>query len=149
MKKTDKQKILAFLAHHHLTVIATTDLKNRYPESALIAFTYNDKLELFFQTNKYSRKAVNLRKNPGVAFVIGLGLTELGTIQYQGKAEQLESQEEIDKCKQSFIARKSPTAKPEYLEHPDAIYFKVTPVWLAYIDYRQPKADVIEEWFKK
>lgn len=145
MKQTvERKKILHVLNRFYLTVIATANAENANPECALVAFVYNDKLELFFQTNKYSRKAGNLSNNPQVAFVMGLDLNDLVTVQYQGRAEQIIDAEEIAACKQMFIDRKSPTASPKYLEHPDAIYFKVTPTWIGFHDYSQDKPHVIE-----
>lgn len=143
--KKDQKKILAVLNKFYLTVVATANTENADPEAALVAYVFNDKLELFFQTNKYSRKAQNLKRNPQVAFVMGLDLNDLVTLQYQGRATQLINSEEIEVCKQMFIDRKSPTASPKYLEHPDAIYFKVIPTWIGLCDYsgNQP---VVVEW---
>lgn len=145
MKYTpEHKKILKILNRYYLTVIATANSGNSDPEAALVAYVFNDKLELFFQTNKYSRKATNLKKNSQVAFVMGLALEDLITLQYQGRATQITSTEEIGACKQMFIDRKSPTASPKYLEHPDAIYFKVTPTWIGCHDYTGKEPVVIE-----
>lgn len=146
-KKTERKKILTVLNRFYLTVIATANAENANPECALVAYVFNDKLELFFQTNRYSRKAVNLRQNPHVAFVMGLALNDLVTVQYQGRATQLTGAKEIEECRQMFIDRKSPTASPKYLEHPDAIYFKIVPTWIACCDYSQAKPHVIELHF--
>lgn len=140
----DHQSMLAFLRTHYLTVIATTDMIHPSPESALIAYVENDQLELFFQTNRHSRKAMNLQQNLHVSFVIGLDLNDLATLQYQGIARRLTDAEEIERCKQMFIDKKSPTASPKYLEHPDSIYFHVKPTWIGFIDYRGRKPKVIE-----
>lgn len=147
MKKEHK-KILTFLKKCDLTVISTADPENPDLESALIAFAENEKLEIFFQTNKYTRKAQNLQKNPHVAFVFGLTLHHRGTVQYQGVAEQIIKEEEVEACKQRFCVRKSPTAEPKYLNHPDAIYFKVLPRWIGFLDESPPKTTVTECRFR-
>lgn len=147
MKKrlaAEQKEVLTFINKYHLAVVTTTDLQNPHPESALVAFVCNDKFEFFFQTHKYSRKAANLAKNPHVAFVLGLGLHDLGTVQYQGRVEQLKTKKDIEKCKQHFISVNSPTSEPKYLDHPDAIYFKAVPQWIGYHDYTQKKTKVIE-----
>jgi len=147
MKKilsNDQKRVLTFINNYHLAVVTTTDLQNPYPESALVAFVCNETFEFFFQTNKFSRKAENIKKNQHVAFVLGLGLHDLGTIQYQGRVEQLAAKRDIERCKKHFIASGSPTAEPKYLDHPDALYFKVTPRWIGYHDYTKKKTNVIE-----
>jgi len=138
-----KQKILAFLRRQKLAVIATVDPALPAPESALIAFTEDDDLCLYFQTGKHTRKAANLRVNPYVSLVIGLELDDLITVQYEGKAEQLITPEDLEACKQRFIAKDSPTTE-EYFNHPSAIFFKVTPTWVGCSDYTGDKPDVIE-----
>jgi len=138
-----KQKILAFLRRQKLAVIATVDPARPAPESALIAFTEDDDLCLYFQTGKHTRKAANLRVNPYVSLVIGLELDDLITVQYEGKAEQLITPEDLEACKQRFIAKDSPTTE-EYFNHPSAIFFKVTPTWVGCSDYTGDKPDVIE-----
>lgn len=148
MKQTkDQKKILSVLNKFYLTVISTANMDTATPESALVAYVYNDKLELFFQTNRYSRKAANLKRNSQVACVMGLDLSDLVTLQYQGRAKQITDEQEVDVCKQLFIDRKSPTASPKYLEHPDAIYFKVTPTWIGCCEYTSKKPIVIELQF--
>ncbi|MBX6334969.1 pyridoxamine 5'-phosphate oxidase family protein [Candidatus Saccharibacteria bacterium] len=111
--------------------------------AALIAFTEDDDLCLYFQTGKHTRKAANLRVNPYVSLVIGLELDDLITVQYEGKAEQLITPEDLEACKQRFIAKDSPTTE-EYFNHPSAIFFKVTPTWVGCSDYTGDKPDVIE-----
>lgn len=145
MKQTKDHKIiLKVLNRFYLTVIATANPNNADPEAAMVAYVFNSNLELFFQTNKHSRKAQNLKQNSHVAFVMGLALDDLVTLQYQGRAAQITDAQEIESCKQMFIDRKSPTASPKYLEHPDAIYFKVTPTWIGCCDYTRKKPVVIE-----
>lgn len=140
---TDKEKIYLFIKHKMLAVIATTNTTTPYPESALVAFTEEPNLTLYFQTHKESRKANNIKGNPHVAFVIGLELQDKGTVQYQGLAEQLVEEEEVIACKKRFLEKKSPTDET-FLNRPDAIFFKVTPVWIGYWDYSGEKTQVIE-----
>ena len=144
MSNLSQKKIRAFLKNQYLAVIATTDLLNKYPESALIAFVEDEGLTLFFQTNKYSRKAHNLRKNASISLVIGLAINDLKTVQYQVTAEQFVKPESIEKCKRMFIAKRSPTAKPEYLNHPHAIFFQTRPTWIGFHDYSGKKT-IVEE----
>jgi general stress protein 26 len=143
MNHLHKTKILKFLNPHKLAVIATTDLLRSTPESALIAFTEDEQLCLYFQTGKHTRKAANLKVNPHVSFVIGLSLDDRITVQYEGKAAQLTDPVDLEACKQRFMAKDSPTTA-EYFNHPTAIFFKVTPTWIGCSDYSGSHPEVIE-----
>lgn len=132
--KTNRERIKSFLASHKLAVIATNSSTGKAPGSALIAYVEDGKVNLYFQTGKYTRKAKNLKTNPNVSFVIGHNLEGLATLQYEGIAAQLKSPSDIKSCKQRFLDKQSPTTK-EYLERPDAIFFKVTPEWISFSDY--------------
>jgi general stress protein 26 len=143
MNPSATAKILNFLNSQKLAVIATTDLLRSTPESALIAFTEDEQLCLYFQTGKHTRKAVNLKANPHVSFVIGLSLDDVATVQYEGKAVQLTDAADLEACKQRFISKDSPTTA-EYFNHPTAIFFKVTPTWIGCSDYSGSHPEVIE-----
>ncbi|HEY9745036.1 MAG TPA: pyridoxamine 5'-phosphate oxidase family protein [Oculatellaceae cyanobacterium] len=139
----NKEKILDILKTQKLAVISTSGPASPTPESALVAFVEDDQLRLYFQTGKHTRKAENLQANPHVSFVIGLKQEDMVTVQYEGKAEQIQAPEEIEACKQRFRAKDSP-ATDEYLDHPTAIFFKVTPTWIGCSDYSGEVPDVIE-----
>jgi len=143
MDESHKKKILDFLGGQKLATISTVDPERPTPESALIAFTEDEELRLYFQTGKHTRKAANLKVNPHVSLVIGLSLTDLVTIQYEGVAEQLTSLEDLEFCKQQFIAKDSPTTE-EYFNHPTAIFFRVRPTWIGCSDYSGKRPEVIE-----
>lgn len=143
MNPSHKAKILRFLNFQKLAVIATTRPSQSTPESALIAFTEDEDLCLYFQTGKHTRKAANLKVNPHVSLVVGLSLDDLMTVQYEGEAVQLINPADLERCKQRFIAKDSPTTE-EYFNHPTAIFFKVTPTWIGYSDYSGSYPEVIE-----
>jgi general stress protein 26 len=143
MNLAHKVKILDFLRTQKLATISTANPETLQPESALIAFTEDDNLCLYFQTGKHTRKAQNLKANPRVAFVFGLVHQEMFTVQYEGVVKQLTTAEELEACKQQFIAKDSPTTE-YYFNHPSSIFFKVTPTWIGCSDYRGKKPDVIE-----
>ncbi|HSX01392.1 MAG TPA: pyridoxamine 5'-phosphate oxidase family protein [Candidatus Saccharimonas sp.] len=144
--QTDSDKVLAFLGTQKLAVIATGGGPERSPESALVAFTEDDQLRLYFQTGHHTRKAQNLATNPRVSLVIGLTLGDLVTVQYEGLAEQLVRAADLDYCKRRFVAKDSPTTD-YYFNHPTAIFFRVTPTWIGCSDYRAAKPVVFELFF--
>lgn len=143
MNFAHKNKILNFLRTQKLATISTCNPETLQPESALIAFTEDDNLCLYFQTGKHTRKAQNLKVNPQVSLVFGLTQDEMFTVQYEGRAERLTKPEDLEFCKQQFIAKDSPTTE-YYFNHPTAIFFKVTPTWIGCSDYRGQKPVVIE-----
>jgi general stress protein 26 len=143
MTTTGKLKVLGFLRRQKLAVIASASPARPTPESALIAFTEDDELCLYFQTGRHTRKAANLIANPHVSLVIGLSLDDLVTIQYEGAAEQITRESELEACKRRFIRKDSPTTD-EYFNHPTAIFFKVTPTWIGCSDYSGDCPEVIE-----
>jgi hypothetical protein len=78
-----------------------------------------------------------------VSLVIGLNLDDLITVQYEGKVQRIAREEDLEFCKQRFIAKESPTTE-YYFNHPTAIFFKVTPTWIGCSDYSGEKPEVIE-----
>lgn len=143
MNEAHRGKILDFLRTQKLCVISTANPESAQPESALVAFTEDDNLCLYFQTGKHTRKAANLAVNPKVSFVMGFSQDYMFTVQYEGVARQLTSPEDLEFCKRQFIAKDSPTTE-YYFNHPTAIFFKVTPTWIGCSDYTGEKPDVIE-----
>jgi general stress protein 26 len=143
MNHWHKTKILKFLNDQKLAVIATSGPTRPAPESALVAFAEDDELCVYFQTGIHTRKAANLKVNPHVSFVIGLGLDDMITVQYEGRATQLTDAADLEACKQRFISKDSPTTA-EYFNHPSAIFFKVVPTWIGCSDYSGTRPEVIE-----
>jgi general stress protein 26 len=143
MNGQNKQKILNFLKKQKLGVISTVNNKTNKPESALIAYTEDENLCIYFQTGKHTRKAQNLKTNQHVSLVIGTDIKDHITVQYEGDVKQLMTQKEIDFCQKMFVAKDSPTTE-EYFNHPTAIFFKITPTWIGCSDYSGKEPDVIE-----
>jgi general stress protein 26 len=143
MNRNYKNKILRFLRQQKLAVISTSSLASPTPESALIAFAEDDELQLYFQTGKHTRKAMNLKANQHVSLVIGLNLTDGMTVQYEGVANQILDQHEMQLCESRFMAKGSPTTE-KHFNRPTTIYFKVSPTWIGCSDYSDATPDVIE-----
>ncbi|MBX4198328.1 pyridoxamine 5'-phosphate oxidase family protein [Candidatus Parcubacteria bacterium] len=135
-----KIKILAFIKGHKLTVISTVDVGGDKPESAVIAFAEKDTLELIFGTSTKSRKYQNLQKNKNVSFVIGWS-DELGTVQYEGVAQELMEEEAAEHGK--MIADKNQNAE-KFLTRPDQRYFLVQPTWIRLLDKSKDPDEVHE-----
>jgi general stress protein 26 len=157
-----KAKVLNVLGRQQLAVIATSGrpspercypgVTGDVPESALVAFTHDDELRLYFQTGRHTRKAANLARNPFVALVIShtVGSEPYPniTVQYQGKARQLKSRKDLEACKQRFVAKQSPTTE-KFFNDPSAIFFVIEPIWIGCSDYSADPPQVIEIDFKR
>ena len=131
-----------FIGRTPLAVIATTNHSTNSSECALIAFTQNDNLELFFMTFADSRKYVNLQHHPSLSFVIGFGYN---TVQYEGIALELKD-EGVEEARYAFSRKETPCV-PEFLNNPRARFFKVTPKWIRYSDYALCPAEIFEVSF--
>src|SRR4051812_31706743 len=100
-----KQKILSFIKTQMLGVVSTVDRSNK-PESAIVAVSETENLELIFGTSSESRKFANIAGNPSVSFVVGWGPI---TIQYEGTARLTEGKEALE-CQEMHLA-KNPASK--------------------------------------
>ena len=112
------------------------------PESALVAFAETDHLELIFETFDYSRKYLNLKHNPLVSFVVGWDEKEHITLQYEGCAR--EAPPERIKEYQSILLSKKTPCTAEFLLHPRAKLFLVSPRWIGFSDYTQRPSEILE-----
>jgi general stress protein 26 len=132
------EEVFEFMSRERLAVLATTGEDGK-PEAALMGFAVTPALEIIFDTLRTSRKYPNLKKNPGVAWVIGC-TTEV-TVQYEGVAEELAG-EDLAKYKQTYFAAFPDGPMRE--SWPGITYFVVRPKWVRYCDY-DPKNRRIEE----
>ena len=130
-------KIYKHLSTCSLAVISTVDEVENVPQSALIAFTQNDNLEIYFMTFFDSRKYINLQKNASVSFVIGFDYI---TVQYEGVACELMGTA-IQEALKAFSLKDTPCSL-DFRKNPRARFFKVTPTWIRYSDYTICPAEI-------
>lgn len=122
-----------------LAVISTTDELRKQSESALIAFTQNNDLELYFMTFVDSRKFANLQTNQAVSLVIGFDYI---TVQYEGVAYALEDLA-VGEALHAFSQKNTPCSS-EFLNDPRARFFKIVSKWIRYSDYEVLPAEIFE-----
>ena len=125
-----KLKILNFFKSHKLCVVSTIHTNANSPESAVVAFTENEDLEIIFGTSNKSRKYKNIQNNNKVSFVIGWD-SETGSIQYEGEAVELSKEDSTQYINKQIIKNAS---SEKYVEREDQRYFKVSPNWIRFID---------------
>lgn len=141
---TSRTHVLEFIRIHSLGVQASVSSLGQ-PQAAVVGFVITDDFELFFDTTAVTRKAINLRGNPRVAFVIG-GLTGECTVQYQGIADEPVGGE-LEDLKALYFSR-FPDG-PARAQWPDIAYFRVRPHWLRFSDYRSTPPDITEFPFER
>ncbi len=128
--------VRALLADNVLAVVATNS-SSGFPQSAVVALSETEELELIFATFNDTRKFVNLAADQRLSLVVGWNNENKRTLQIEGLARLAEGDEQewaADiHCAKSVASRR-------FRDDPRQHYFIVRPVWLRYSDYMaQPK----------
>jgi general stress protein 26 len=128
--------LLSFMRQHRVAVQSSVSAEGA-PQSAVVGIAVTDRFEILFDTLESTRKAINLRANPWIAFVIG-GLMpgDERTVQYQGITDA-PSGAELERLKQIYYSV-YPDG-PSRLAWPGLVYLRARPAWIRYSDYtREP-----------
>ena len=110
-------------------------------QAALVGIGVTDSLELVFDTLDSTRKAVNLRRAPRLAFVIGGWVDgDERTVQYEGVADE-PSGDELARVKAAYFA-----AWPDghTRESWPGNYVRVRPTSIGYSDYSSDPPTIVE-----
>jgi general stress protein 26 len=112
------------------------------PQAAVVGIAVTDALEIVFDTVASSRKALNLRSNPSIAFVIG-GTRDGDerTVQYEGVADE-PGGADLDRLLAVYYARFS--EGPERRAWPGLIYVRVKPTWIRYSNFGANPPEIVE-----
>lgn len=136
-------KLYNFIKSEKYAVISSVNRAGQ-PESALVAFSETEKLELIFATSKNSRKVKNILLNPNISIVIGFGDERLTSLQYEGVARVLN------------LANAGEYADTHYTKHPISLQHKdepgecfivINPTWVRYTNYSTLPVEVLEDHF--
>ncbi|HEY1835545.1 MAG TPA: pyridoxamine 5'-phosphate oxidase family protein [Candidatus Saccharimonadales bacterium] len=130
---TTQQKILDFMSQHTECVLVTTG-EDGSPQAATVGFSETLHLELTIGTTKSSRKYQNIMRDPRVAVVVGFEGN--ATVQYEGTARELTGDELAERQKLHF--QKIPGAQ-RFNGESDQTYLSISPTWVRYTNYTQPK----------
>lgn len=105
------------------------------PQGAVVGIAISDTFEIFFDTLATTRKALNLRRDPRIAFVVGGGGDDdFWTIQVSGLADEPQGAE-LARLKAIYFSR-FPDG-PSREAWVDITYFRVRITWLRYSDFGQ------------
>jgi hypothetical protein len=104
------------------------------PQAAMIGIGVSERLELVFDTLGSTRKAVNFRKDPRMAFVIGgFDPKDPRSVQYEGVADE-PAGAELERVKSIYFA--AYPDGPSRAAWPGITYVRVRPTWVRFSDYR-------------
>ncbi|HZF07929.1 MAG TPA: pyridoxamine 5'-phosphate oxidase family protein [Thermoanaerobaculia bacterium] len=136
--------LLSFLRSHHWAVQSSVSASGA-PQSALVGFAVSDQLEIVFDTLDSTRKALHLRGNPRISFVIGGWIDgDERTVQYEGLADFPEG-EELKRLKEIYFA-----AFPDGRDRqawPGLVYVRAKPAWIRYSDFGRTPPEIQELTF--
>jgi general stress protein 26 len=126
---------------HRLAVQATASTDGA-PQAAVVGFAVSDRFEIVFDTLASTRKALNIRANARVAFVIGgLKKNDERTVQFEGIADE-PTGTELERLKRIYYEI-FPDG-PDRLNWPGLIYVRVQPTWIRYSDYTRDPPEIAE-----
>ena len=134
-------ELLQFLRTHSLAVQSSVSPSGA-PQSAVVGIVVTEDFEVFFDTLEATRKVLNLRRNPKIAFVIG-GLTngDERTVQYEGIADE-PTGAELNRLQELYF-RSFPDGRQRQ-GWPGLVYVRARPIWIRYSDYNQAPPEIME-----
>jgi len=142
MNKEQKQKIADLLRYQKMGVVSTVSSEG-FPESAWVALSETEDLEIIFGTSRLSRKFENLQTNKRIAVVV-YNEQQRQTLQYEGEVMELHGDEKTSA--QEIHLLKHPAAK-KYSHDIHQSFFKVKPLWIRYTDYHLDPHEIFEVKF--
>lgn len=144
-----KNKVIAFLGLQtsKLGVISTVNVDNR-PESALVYYTFDQNLNIYFATKDSSRKYKNILKNANVAFVIATEHPPQ-TLQLEGIASVHNDTEEQKHLFQELVglaSNKHFSAPIAQQSNGGLQFVKISPTWVRFGNFEVRKqGDTFQE----
>ena len=140
MLRATHATVLEFMRSKSLGV-QTSVSSSGSPQAAVVGFVVTERFEIFFDTVDSTRKAGNLRKNPQIAFVIGLSERDERTVQFQGVVDE-PGGTELKQLKELYFQR-FPDGRERQV-WPGLVYFRARPTWLRFSDFAQSPPEIAE-----
>lgn len=131
MNKEQRLKIFGLLNENEFGVISTNSF-NGAPESAVVAVSTTDDLQLIFGTFDSSRKFNNILKDNKVSIVIGWDNVKKQTMQIEGIAMLVPDSER--KHVEDIHCKKNPVSE-KFRNNLHQKYFTIKPYWIRYSDF--------------
>jgi hypothetical protein len=134
-------ELLTFLRTHPYAVQSSVS-QNGTVQSAVVGVAFTDQFEIIFDSIDSTRKVVNLKAHPKIAFVVGGSQPgDERTVQYQGIAD-FPSGDELERVKKVYFAA-FPDG-PTRLSWPGITYVRAKPSWVRFSDLGAAPPKVIE-----
>lgn len=130
--------MLKYLNERELCVISSINSAGA-PESAYVGYSNNQGPEIIIGTSSKTRKYANLLKDQRVSVVVA---DFVGEVQYEGLATEI-TEEQYDELVKSGEFKKLP-GSDKYREDPTQVWFKISPIWVRFMDHTI--GDRIEEF---
>jgi hypothetical protein len=136
-----RKELLAFMRSERFAVQASV-ARHHNVQAAVVGVALSDDFEIVFDTLSDSRKAVNLRANPSVAFVIG-GIRDdvVRSVQYEGVAD-FPFGDELRRVQEIYF-NVFPDGR-DRLHWKGLIHVRVKPLWIRYSNYEPQPPLVLE-----
>lgn len=110
------------------------------PQSALVGIAVAPSLEIYFDTQGFTRKAVNLRADPRIALVIGW--EDEQSLQLEGIADEPQGAELVALKAVYYAAFPDGPSRESW---PAITWFRVRPRWIRFSDFNRAQ-DAVREW---
>ena len=155
-RKKTKELALKFLKDHKTAVVATAS-RSGEPEAATVFYAIDDDFTFNFITDSEGRKFKNLKENPHVAIVVGIG-PDVMTVQCGGHARMIDyikdtnrAEKVIRKVYENSKLHGDPPVLP-VLINPDVQLgvFTVKPAWMVMLnlEYEKDPEGFKHEYYK-
>jgi general stress protein 26 len=128
------RKIIDFILEQRACVLATSISNENVHASAMLYSCNKNPLELYFFTQKNTKKVGTLLNNKSCNASIVIGTTEelKQTLQLTGSIKLLENDDEISKVK-NIHYKKFPQSKS--FENQETLFLKFSPNWWRHTNY--------------
>ena len=141
MTVIDSTALLAFMRQEPYAVQASVSADGS-PQAAIVGVVVSERFEVFFDTLGDARKAINLRRNPATALVIGPAVVGSDrTVQVQGRADE-PTGADLERLLDLYFAR-FPDGRERQL-WPGITYWRVLPTWIRYSDFSTDPPTIVE-----
>ena len=146
MNKEFLDKVALFLGAQksRLGVVSTVNSENK-PESALVYFTFDEKLNIYFVTRDITKKYKNIIENKNVAFVVSKEIPPQ-TLQIEGVGSvhnNPEDQKDLYKELVGLASSKHFSPPVSQINSGGLAFIKISPTWIRFGNFEVRKHDNI------
>jgi hypothetical protein len=136
-----QSELLDFVRRHRWAVQTSVSGAGA-PQAALVGIVVTDDLEIVFDTLDITRRVINLRSNPKIAFVVGDWHDgDERTAQYEGVAD-FPGGAELRHLKDVYFG--TFPEKRDRQSWPGLVYVRARPTWIRYSNFNRTPPEIHE-----